>query len=99
RRVRKLARAVVEGALAAAHSAEIEAQDRTILRNVALLGVDSVQCPLARREEAWGRLAAELTENDMADAAAVVGLEDLPALADAILAGQVRGRTIVDVRK
>ncbi|MFJ5487450.1 hypothetical protein ACIKTA_07440, partial [Hansschlegelia beijingensis] len=50
-------------------------------------------------QEAWGRLAAELTENDMADAAAVVGLEDLPALADAILAGQVRGRTIVDVRK
>ncbi len=70
-----------------------------ILRNVALLGVDSVQCPIARREEAWVRLAAELTENDMADAAAVAGLEDLPALAEAILAGQVRGRTIVDVRK
>lgn len=68
-----------------------------ILRNVALLGVDSVACPAARREAAWGRLAALLTDEDFALVTREVGLEDLAALADAILAGQVRGRTIVRI--
>lgn len=66
-----------------------------ILRNVALLGVDSVQCPIARREEAWSRLAAELSGDDLASVTNTVGLDDLTALADDILAGKVRGRTVV----
>ena len=69
-----------------------------ILRNVALLGIDSVQCPAPRREEAWRRLAVELQPADFAAITQTVTLDALPALADAILAGQVRGRTVVDVR-
>ncbi|MFG1478028.1 MDR family oxidoreductase [Xanthobacter sp. V4C-4] len=69
-----------------------------ILRNVALLGVDSVNCPAARRRAAWDRLAALLTEADLAPVTQEVPLEDLPALAGAILAGQVRGRTVVALR-
>lgn len=66
-----------------------------ILRNVALLGVDSVNCPHDRRAEAWTRIAGLLTEADFAEITSEVRLDDLPARADAILAGQVRGRTVV----
>ncbi len=66
-----------------------------ILRNIALLGVDSVMCPTATREAAWTRLHDLLTEEDFALVTSEVRLEDLPALADTILAGKVRGRTVV----
>lgn len=70
-----------------------------ILRNVALLGVDSVMCPLDRREAAWQSLAAELSEADLEPMVQEVGLRQLPVLAQEILAGRVRGRTVVDVRR
>jgi acrylyl-CoA reductase (NADPH) len=70
-----------------------------ILRGVALLGVDSVQCPRSRREAAWRRLAEELPEADLAPATKEVGLENLSSMAEEILAGRIRGRTIVDVRR
>ncbi len=70
-----------------------------ILRNVALLGVDSVMCPQDRRAEAWKRLAAELSEADLAPLVQEVGLAELPKVAEEILAGRVRGRTVVDVHR
>ncbi len=69
-----------------------------ILRNVALLGIDSVACSTALRTEAWQRLATELTEADLADAVQEASLAALPALAKTILAGSVRGRTVVNLR-
>lgn len=69
-----------------------------ILRGVALLGIDSVFCLKERRQEAWSRLAAELDAEAFAEVTEEIGLDDLPARADAILAGQVRGRTVVRVR-
>ncbi len=69
-----------------------------ILRGVALLGIDSVRCPADRREAAWQRIAGALLPGDFSAVTQTVGLEDLAARADAILAGQVRGRTVVRVR-
>lgn len=69
-----------------------------ILRNVALLGVDSVNCPVPVRTAAWARLAEMLRPEDFDRVTHEVKLEDLPALADDILKGQVRGRTIVAVK-
>jgi acrylyl-CoA reductase (NADPH) len=69
-----------------------------ILRGVSLLGIDSVQCPKERRIEAWNRLARELTDADLAEVTPEVSLRDLPDLAERILAGGVRGRTVVAVR-
>ena len=69
-----------------------------ILRNVALLGVDSVACPTPRRVEAWQRLAELLPPADLAGAVQEVGLAELPALAKTILSGGVRGRTVVNLR-
>ncbi len=68
-----------------------------ILRNVSLRGVDSVMCPPARRREAWQRLATDLPESTLTEIGHVATLEELPQLAEAIIAGQVRGRMIVDV--
>lgn len=70
-----------------------------ILRGIALLGIDSAQCPMAPREAAWQRLARDLTAADLAAVSEEIALEDLPARAEAILAGRVRGRTIVNVRR
>lgn len=70
-----------------------------IIRSVALLGIDSVQCPASRREEAWARIAKELLPEDFALFTETVGLQDLVSRAEAILAGQVRGRTLVRVRE
>ncbi|WP_029004814.1 MDR family oxidoreductase [Azorhizobium doebereinerae] len=68
-----------------------------ILRGVCLLGINSVDAPKARRAEAWNRLAHELTAADLDSLTQEVALEDVIGLADDILAGKVRGRTIVRI--
>ncbi|MBI1245308.1 MAG: acryloyl-CoA reductase [Alphaproteobacteria bacterium] len=70
-----------------------------ILRGVRLIGIDSSQCPLPERDERWRKLAALLPDGLPGEAVEMCGLGDLPKLAEAIVAGKVRGRTIVDVRK
>lgn len=70
-----------------------------ILRSVALLGVDSVNAPIAKREKAWQRLARDLPAKKLADITRVEPMSKLPELAGAILAGQVRGRVVIDVTR
>ncbi|MCB1722277.1 MAG: oxidoreductase [Chromatiaceae bacterium] len=67
-----------------------------ILRNVSLRGVDSVSCPTDRRRSAWQRLVTDLPEAAIGEIAQVVGLEQLPEMADLITRGKVRGRVIVN---
>ena len=67
-----------------------------ILRGVSLLGIDSVMCPMATREHVWQRLATDLKPHGLLESIAVeTGLEGVPAVAAEILAGRVRGRTLV----
>lgn len=68
-----------------------------ILRGVTLRGIDSVQCPMPRRLEAWSRLATDLDLSKLDAMSQDAVLADVPALAGAILQGQVRGRVVVDV--
>jgi acrylyl-CoA reductase (NADPH) len=68
-----------------------------ILRSVTLAGVDSVNTPRARRLEAWTRLARDLDLRKLETMVSVVGLDAAPEAARSILAGKIRGRTIVDV--
>jgi acrylyl-CoA reductase (NADPH) len=68
-----------------------------ILRGVSLLGIDSVQCPLAMREEAWRRLESDLDRVKMAQMTAEIGLPEVIAMASRILDGQVRGRIVVKI--
>ncbi|WP_426415531.1 MDR family oxidoreductase [Aestuariirhabdus sp. LZHN29] len=68
-----------------------------ILRNVRLQGVDSVMCPLSRRQQAWERLARDLPLDQLADIGQEVGLKELPALAQSMIGGGVKGRTLVNL--
>jgi acrylyl-CoA reductase (NADPH) len=70
-----------------------------LLRGINLLGIDSATCPIERRRIAWPRLARELPMDKLDRLTATVALADLPQLAERILKGQVRGRTVVDVNK
>ncbi len=68
-----------------------------ILRGVSLLGIDSVMCPQERRRAAWARLARDLPRDALERIVQVVPLAEVPALSRQILAGQVRGRIVIDV--
>ncbi len=68
-----------------------------ILRSVALLGVDSVMAPQARRDRAWATLAASLDKAQLARIARVEPMSKLPELAADIVAGKIRGRVVIDV--
>ncbi len=70
-----------------------------ILRGVKLIGVDSVMAPLAVRTDAWQRLARDLDRGAIQRIARTVGLADAIAIAPQILAGQIRGRIVVDVNR
>lgn len=70
-----------------------------ILRSVALIGVDSVMEPAPKRERAWSRLARDLDKAHLKTMYAVEPMSALPELGARILAGQVRGRVVIDVTK
>lgn len=68
-----------------------------ILRNVTLAGIDSVNALQAARVQAWARLARDLDLDKLARTTQMVGLAGVPAVAERMFAGQVQGRTVVDV--
>jgi acrylyl-CoA reductase (NADPH) len=68
-----------------------------ILRNVALLGVDSVGCPRPLRLEVWRRLGQDLDLAKLDTMTTTIGFDDLPKAGLDILAGHIRGRLIVDM--
>ena len=70
-----------------------------ILRGVRLIGIDSVMCPLARRQQAWQRLAKDLDLAALGSIGDEVGLQQSLELAPELLAGRVRGRIVVDVNR
>lgn len=70
-----------------------------ILRGVALYGINSVFVPRALREQAWRRLASDLDPQVLASMTREIPLSQVIGLAGEILAGHVRGRTVVDVNR
>ena len=68
-----------------------------ILRGVCLYGIDSVMCPLPKRNEAWKRLEKDLDRQKLATMTTEIGLSELPDAAARILKGQVRGRIVVKI--
>lgn len=69
-----------------------------ILRGVTLAGVDSVNCPVPRRVEAWARLASDLDVDLLDEMSTEVPLEALFDLARLQLEGGLKGRTIAKVK-
>jgi acrylyl-CoA reductase (NADPH) len=68
-----------------------------ILRGITLAGIESVYAPKAKRLDAWSRLARDLDLAKLERMTSVIGLNEVPEVAQQILAGRVRGRTVVDV--
>jgi len=66
-----------------------------ILRNVALLGVDSVMAPLPLRERAWSRLAHDLSPTALESITEEVPLSGAIEAAARLMRGEVRGRVVV----
>jgi acrylyl-CoA reductase (NADPH) len=68
-----------------------------ILRGIALLGMDSVTVPIAERRDLWNRLATDYRPRGLGEDVTEVTLDTLDGALDAIVAGQARGRWIVNV--
>ncbi|MEE4668296.1 MDR family oxidoreductase [Pseudomonas alliivorans] len=67
-----------------------------ILRGVTLAGIDSVTRPHSDRVEAWSRLAADLDASLLPLISREIGLSEVIDIAPQLIAGQVRGRVVVD---
>lgn len=68
-----------------------------ILRGVTLAGVDSVMAPKEKRREAWALLNRHLDRKALAEITQTATLDEVEDLAEKLLAGQVRGRVLIDV--
>ncbi len=69
-----------------------------ILRNVSLRGVDSVYCPAPRRADAWSRLATLLPASLYDELATEIPLARVGDAAGSMMAGQIQGRILVNLR-
>jgi len=70
-----------------------------ILRGVSILGITSANCPMERRLQVWNRLVGDLKSRHLDKiVAGTVKLDELQGVFAAVLAGQHRGRYVVDVR-
>ncbi|MNP36320.1 putative quinone oxidoreductase YhfP [compost metagenome] len=68
-----------------------------ILRGVNLLGVDSVELPLAVKAAMWDRLAGAWKLDGLEQLVREVGLDELPGEIRKILAGGQTGRVVVNL--
>ena len=68
-----------------------------ILRGVALLGIDSVMCPMPRRLEAWAKIARDLDKAKLAAMTRTIPFDRVIDAATDILDGKIRGRVVVEI--
>jgi acrylyl-CoA reductase (NADPH) len=68
-----------------------------ILRGVKVVGIDSVQCPMPVRRDAWRRLATDMRPRHLSSISRPARLDDLDAVVASLLAGSIRGRTVVQL--
>jgi len=68
-----------------------------ILRGVRLVGVESVACPLPRREKLWGLMAEKWKPENLTGMVEKIGLDGLEEKIQAILKGGLRRRVIIDL--
>ncbi|MDB2504454.1 YhdH/YhfP family quinone oxidoreductase [Gammaproteobacteria bacterium] len=69
-----------------------------ILRGVNLLGVDSVELPLAQKQQIWNLFANEWALTEIDSLAETIVLAELPAVLAKVLAGGAIGRYVLDLR-
>jgi acrylyl-CoA reductase (NADPH) len=70
-----------------------------ILRGVKLDGINSVTCPMERRHRAWEHLVHDLDPGKLQSMTSEIPLAAVLECAADFIAGQVRGRMVVDVNR
>jgi len=68
-----------------------------ILRAVSLVGIDSAECPMERREKIWRQLAGDWRPADLERFATEIALDQLSDAIDDMLAGRHHGRTVISM--
>lgn len=69
-----------------------------ILRGVTLAGIDSVMRPQADRIAAWQQLAETFGGSPLLNSISEnISMQDVPAAAEDLLAGKIRGRVVVEI--
>ncbi|CAK8720203.1 Acryloyl-CoA reductase [Candidatus Electrothrix gigas] len=68
-----------------------------ILRGICLIGVDSANCPMIRREEIWQELADSWRLTVLDDLTTRISLDQLNQFIENMLAGKTKGRIVVDL--
>ena len=69
-----------------------------ILRGVKLIGIDSVMQPMTRRTNAWERLEELIDPKVLNEMIHEIPLHDVPRHAEAMMRGELSGRTVVRLR-
>ncbi|MFW5873734.1 MAG: YhdH/YhfP family quinone oxidoreductase [Bacillota bacterium] len=70
-----------------------------ILRGVSLLGIDSVQCNRELREKIWHKLASDWKIEHLDKLGKEITLDELSNYIDKMLAGDSKGRIIINLRE
>jgi acrylyl-CoA reductase (NADPH) len=68
-----------------------------ILRGITLYGISSVLSPMKKRRSVWARLTQDLDLEELERMSSEIGFDELPKAALEILAGRIRGRTVVKI--
>jgi len=92
----KVGGAIASIGLAASHSLNTTVMP-FILRGASLLGIDSVNCPMAVREQVWQRLGADMKPAHLKTMARTIPFSELPAAFEDFIASKIRGRVVVDI--
>ncbi len=69
-----------------------------ILRGVSIVGIDSVMCPMKKRQEAWRRLSIDLDAGRLAAVTREITFSEVVQAGRRIVDGTLRGRTVVKIQ-
>lgn len=69
-----------------------------ILRGIQLFGIDSVLCPMPKRERIWNRLATDYKLANLNELATKIPFSELPTALHQVMNGGVTGRYLVKIK-
>jgi acrylyl-CoA reductase (NADPH) len=71
-----------------------------ILRGINLLGINSAATPMPQRLRAWSRLATDLKPRHLDHIVAdVIGLDKVMGVCERMMAGEIQGRYVVEIKE
>ncbi|MFV7791579.1 oxidoreductase, partial [Aliarcobacter lanthieri] len=68
-----------------------------ILRGVRLIGIDSVECKLSKKQLIWEKLASSWKIDNLKEITTEITLNEIKEVCQKLLSGEVTGRYIVKI--